>query len=437
MASTEDTPVIEKKKWTLGQEQELRLEISNKENLRVKLVTGTAEVFGTELGKDVWYVFSDQKLAIYTWHGCELIGEGSCTVDYVAEETPMNSYINIHTALEGLRDKSEKDNVPGPKVLIVGPKDSGKTSLAKILLSYAVRQNRAPIFIDLDPCEGSVTMPGSLTATPLKQLLDIELGLANLLSLTTEDDVSPQPLVYYFGYSSPAEKTKLYQLYVERLGDMVAKRLASVKENRVSGCIIDSCGLADEIGTEVHRHTIETLKVNVVIVVGHERLYSDLMRSCKDSDVTILRLPKSGGVVNRDPSLMRYIQMKRIREYFYGCPNFELSPSPNLVKFDELNIYKVGQGKLAPSSALPVGMDRKVSETQLSKVEIGEHLLHAILAVCNSDTPDESLVGASTHGFVYISEIDMTKQTMTLLMPCPGRIPKKFLMMGDFRWIES
>ncbi|KAJ9052734.1 Cleavage polyadenylation factor subunit clp1, variant 2 [Entomophthora muscae] len=351
----------------------------------------------------------------------------------------MNSYINIHLALEGLRTKSAADNTKGPRVLIVGPKDSGKSSLAKILLSYAVRQGREPVFIALDPNEGSITMPGCLSAIPLKHQLDVELGMANVLSATSEDDAVPQPLVYYYGYPSPADNIKLYHIQVDRLGEMLNKRLESDKENRVSGCIIDTCGLADDIGFNAHTHAIKALDANVVMVVGHERLYSDLLRANKDNNnITILRLAKSGGVVNRDPVLMRHLQMKSIREYFYGCPGHDLSPSPNIVKFEDVNIFKVGEGVLAPSSALPVGMDRKVNETMLAKVELGDNLLHAVLAVCSADSQDEAvLLRANVHGFVYISEIDASKQIMTLLMPCPGRLPKTFLLMGSFRWIES
>lgn len=431
-------PIFERKNWSLTKQQELRLEVGVKENLKLKLVSGTAEVFGCELGRDAWYSFTDQKIAIFTWHGCELIAEGSCTVDYIADETPMSSYINIHLALEGLRSKSAEQGTRGPTVLIVGPKDSGKSTLAKILLSYAIRQGREPMLVALDPNEGSITMPGCLLAIPIKNQLDVEVGFSNLLSVTSEDEAVPQPLTYYYGYPSPADNIKLYQIQVERLGDMLRRRLEIDTEVRSSGCIIDTCGLADDVGFKLHMHTIKALDVDVVMVVGHERLYSDLVRANKDSKVTILRLAKSGGVVNRDPVYMRHLQMKRIREYFYGCPGHDLSPSPNIVKFEDVTIFKVGEEVLAPTSALPVGMDRKVNETMLAKVEVGEHLLHAILAVYSADSSDEAaLLHANVHGFVYISEVDMVKRVLTLLMPCPGQLPKSFLLLGSFRWIES
>jgi polyribonucleotide 5'-hydroxyl-kinase len=45
---------------------------------------------------------------------------------YIAKETPMTFYLNIHMALEQLRANAEATGEPGPKVLIVGPDDVGK-----------------------------------------------------------------------------------------------------------------------------------------------------------------------------------------------------------------------------------------------------------------------------------------------------------------------
>jgi polyribonucleotide 5'-hydroxyl-kinase len=40
--------------------------------LTSKLLTGTAECFGTELAPERPYIFTGVKSAIFTWHGCTL-----------------------------------------------------------------------------------------------------------------------------------------------------------------------------------------------------------------------------------------------------------------------------------------------------------------------------------------------------------------------------
>lgn len=42
------------------------------------------------------------KAAVFSWLGCSVSVEGDCHA-YVAEETPMISYLNVHNVLEARR----------------------------------------------------------------------------------------------------------------------------------------------------------------------------------------------------------------------------------------------------------------------------------------------------------------------------------------------
>ncbi len=57
----------------------------------------------------------------------------------------------------GIRQHAEDSQSKGPRVLLLGSEDAGKTSLAKILLGYSVRQGRTPVLVGLDPKD--VTFP--------------------------------------------------------------------------------------------------------------------------------------------------------------------------------------------------------------------------------------------------------------------------------------
>ena len=79
----------------------------------------------------------------------------------------MRTYANLHIALEQMRVSAlsyirgisvpprEKSNWDPPRVLVVGPEHSGKTTVCKILTNYAVRagQNWSPFFVNVDPSE--------------------------------------------------------------------------------------------------------------------------------------------------------------------------------------------------------------------------------------------------------------------------------------------
>jgi polyribonucleotide 5'-hydroxyl-kinase len=80
----------------------------------------------------------------------------------------MMSYANLHLAFEQMRVRARREQrgtpaLPGsleagthpPRVLVVGPENSGKTTACKIIANYAVRagQRWSPILVNLDPGE--------------------------------------------------------------------------------------------------------------------------------------------------------------------------------------------------------------------------------------------------------------------------------------------
>jgi polyribonucleotide 5'-hydroxyl-kinase len=55
--------------------------------LRLQLIAGTAEVFGTELPPTFWLSFPPAfKFAVFTWHGATIELDGVSEVAYVADE---------------------------------------------------------------------------------------------------------------------------------------------------------------------------------------------------------------------------------------------------------------------------------------------------------------------------------------------------------------
>lgn len=85
----------------------------------------------------------------------------------------MAAYANLHIAFEQMRvrvlsavhgspisdggDDPDGLNAEPPRVLVLGPENSGKTTVCKILTNYAVRagQNWSPLLANVDPSEVS------------------------------------------------------------------------------------------------------------------------------------------------------------------------------------------------------------------------------------------------------------------------------------------
>ncbi|KAH8705508.1 putative mRNA cleavage factor complex II protein Clp1 [Talaromyces proteolyticus] len=391
---------------------EWRFEIAFGSTIQVKLLTGTAELFGTELAQLQTYTFSGTKAAIYTWHGCALevnagegvalpngfapggmssegtsrgYGAGGCQSEYVAEETPMVEYANVHFALETMRQEAQTEGgKDGPRVLILGPENAGKTSLAKILTGYATKVDRQPIVVNLNPTEGMLSVPGTLTATAFRSMIDVEEGWGSSPMSGPSPVPVKLPLVYFYPMKSPLDADgNVFKPIVSKLAVSVTARMAEDDDAREAGVIIDTPGILGQ-GTpkalEIIHHIVtefsgmppvNTRMVSTILVLGSERLYSTMVKNYEqkptssasaahsDERITVVKLSKSGGCVDRDEAFMKSVNESQIRSYFFGnamasatsvalpssssssssSSKITLSPHTQQLDFDSLALY--------------------------------------------------------------------------------------------------
>ena len=94
------------------------------------------------------------------------------------------------------------------------------------------------------------------------------------------------------------------------------------------------------------------LKVNVVVVLGSERLFSDVSRrfaqahtSTGEEPIDIIKLSKSGGCVDRDEQYLRSQRYFSIRSYFFGGASFTLSPHTQTVDLASLQLLRMTDRK--------------------------------------------------------------------------------------------
>ena len=118
--------------------------------------------------------------------------------------------------------------------MVVGPTDSGKSSLCTLLTNYAVRQGWAPLLVDLDVGQGMFTVPGTIAATVVERPIHPVEGVP-----------LDAPLVYYFGSAGPGESPEHYQHLVERMAEVLHQRDLTGERGgaqRAAGAFINSMG---------------------------------------------------------------------------------------------------------------------------------------------------------------------------------------------------
>ncbi|XP_073020906.1 protein CLP1 homolog [Primulina huaijiensis] len=414
----------------LDKECELRVEVGPDAPLRLRLSSGTAEIFGTEIPPGIWLNYPPRlKFAIFSWYGATIELDGSTETDYTADETPMISYVNVHAVLDARRNRakaapSDSDTSQGPRVIVVGPTDSGKSTLSRMLLSWAAKQGWKPTFVDLDTGQGSITIPGCIAATPVELPIDPVEGIP-----------FDMPLVYFHGHVTPSVNVDLYKVLVKELAQTLERQFTGNLESRASGMVINTMGWIEGVGYELLLHAIDTLNATVVLVLGQEKLWSLLRDVYKNkANIDVVKLQKSGGVVSRNAKVRQKSRAYRIREYFYGLAN-DLSPHSSVANFSDLIIYRIGGGPQAPRSALPIGAEPSADPTRLIPVTVNQDLLHLILAVSFATEPAE-IISSNVAGFIWITDINFESKKITYLAPSAGSLPGKYLIMGSLTWYE-
>ncbi|KAF9532167.1 Clp1-domain-containing protein [Crepidotus variabilis] len=490
MSTSTDTPISEPKRWDLEPESEYRFELDPGTSLAIKLVEGQAEVFGFELAEAKVYLFgSECKAAVYTWKGCAIQVTGVPSTEYVSNETPMRIYANLHIALEQMRVRalrqvrgspvpSQEANARSdpPRVLVVGPEHSGKTTICKILTNYAVRagQGWTPFLVNVDPGEGGWAAPGTVSVAPVKGPIPTASSANPLGTAATNAPMSLAsntllPLAYWYGHPQTKRNPLLMDRMTRNLGENMNDRFELDPEGRASGLIVDTpSSYASGPSANDHRHKlinacIDAFKINVIVVVGHEKLNVEMQRSY-GANLMVVKIPKSGGVVELDSSYRDRVTNYQLHAYFYGqvikppagitngslggesLTDLVLSPSSTVINFNDIIIYRIGSDAMAPSDALPVGARRTVSEMQpvvVDPASPGSRLLNAVLALLSPQASDESerydeeVLDLTLVGFLIITNIDITTKKMTVLAPNRGSFTGRTAVVGSFEWQEQ
>jgi polyribonucleotide 5'-hydroxyl-kinase len=192
--------------------------------------------------------------------------------------------------------------------------------------------------------------------------------------------------------------------------------------------------------------------VNIILVLGSERLHSELQRRFSSytgtagEPLTVIKLDKSGGCVDRDEAFTKESREDAIREYFFGDLKRTLSPHPRNVNFDEVVVYKIYEGKVTLSQQKQKGFtDTFIADllydlpgeeeaVVYEKVEPSAMMLHSLLAVMHAAVLDQvgTIRDATVMGFVYVAEVDEKKRQLKILAPLNTSFTDKPLVWGSW-----
>lgn len=118
-----------------------------------------------------------------------------------------------------------------------------------------------------------------------------------------------------------------------------------------------------------------------------------------------------------------------------------------------MRIIRAGGIELSEGMKL-IGEAEEYSDiVKLTRAQASNDLVNCIIAVLHSiddaesDNNPDSTVVASSHvpqhlihsnvaGFVWVVQVDIDRDVLTVLAPCPGALPSKYLLLGNMKWVE-
>lgn len=375
-----------------------------------------------------------------------------------SETDAMIEWINVHGMLDTARydaSISSTANDGGPRAMVIGPDHSGKSSLVKCLTAWAVKRSRTPTIVNLDPREGILSIPGSISAVTMSSMMDVEDGWGSSpISGPTATPVKT-PLIYHFPFASPEEDAAVFKPLVTRAALAVTSRLEEDRLAKDSGIIVDTPGSlnAPKGGYDSILHIVSEFSINVLLVLGSERLYSDMVRrfanpKSAEEVVHVHRVQTTGGAVARDEAVMKQVRQHQIKSYFFGDSKTNLNPHGQWWDFGELSMYKSVDTSASGTklSFLP-GMDddddedapasSQSSTAIYEKVTPGQGMVNGIVAIkfCPGNSPQETIRDSTVMGFVYVAEVDETRKKVRFLAPHPSRWGDRALVFGN--WPEG
>lgn len=409
-------------------------------------------MFGVELALKQVYTFTGTKGAIFTWTGCQIEVTGNAESEYIGEETEYAvEWLNVYGMLETLRTQNQSD---GPRVLVVGPDAVGKTSLVRSLAAWQARTGQIPTVLNLDPREGLLAPPGSLTAVTVDSQMEVDSGYG--IAPLSGPTLSPvrTPLIYHFPYQSPTEKPDVYKAVITRMALSVMNKLEHDITAKRSGIIVDTPGSLNDPKSnyDLIAHAVSELSINVVLTIGSERLSSDLSRrfgtsKTPDETVTVLRVAKPGGAVERDGAFMKQVQKEQIRNYFFGQAN-SLNPHSHSSSFADMPLFGAksasAQHSFAPGNDdddeydVPFAVQPVTGNAAFEKVTPSSAMTNSLVAIkfCDGKSDEQIVRDSPVMGFLYVAEVDEVRKRVRFLAPHPQRWGDRALVWGS-GWPEA
>ncbi|RNF09736.1 putative pre-mRNA cleavage complex II Clp1 protein [Trypanosoma rangeli] len=371
----------------------------------IVLVDGTASVYGAPLKRNVRYNFPRCGIPVASPLTCRLHVEGefTATVDF------LNSAVDdIHAVLDLARteatmsndaSRDSHDEAPrGPRALIIGGQNTGKSSLCRALANLATCDKKYGVaLVDADVGQQGIACPGSIATAFIENYIPVDDGFNTMM-----------PLTFFFGDKIVnASSRKRYLDICAFAAQAIDSVCMSKPQYATGGVIVNTMGWTTGIGRDVLFELVSVFSITHVVVCGFEEdLAEEVRKTAVGRSITLLRYPKQPHIFERGPSELSESRTKQLVTYFKGTLRTPLSPYRGVAFVKDVQF---------------------VNALTLEVLSWQEVAPLSLVAVSWSDSL-ESVDEANIAGFIVPLEIG--RKFFSFLSPASGSLPKPFLLVS-------
>ncbi|RNF14038.1 putative pre-mRNA cleavage complex II Clp1 protein [Trypanosoma conorhini] len=371
----------------------------------IVLVDGAASVYGAPLKRNVRYNFSQCGIPVASPLTCRVHVEG----DFTATVDLLSSAIDdLHAVLDLARTEAIMGNdvsrdthdegLRGPRVLVIGNQNTGKSSLCRALANLATTDGKFCVaLVDADVGQQGIACSGSIATAFIEHYIPVDDGFNTMM-----------PLAFFFGDKSVnASSRKRYLDICASTAQAIASVCISKPQYAVGGIIVNTMGWTTGIGRDVLFELVSVFSITHVVVCGSEEdLAEEVRKAVVGRSITLLRYPRQPHLFERGPSQLSESRVTQLVTYFKGTLRTPLSPYRGVAFVKDVQFLN--------ALTLEVISWQEVAPLSLAAVSWSDSL--------------ESVDEANIAGFIVLLEIG--KKFFSFLSPASGSLPKPFLLVS-------
>lgn len=295
-------------------------------------------------------------------------------------------------------DRNFSTNSFGPRVLIVGDVNTGKSYTALSLINSATRcKEFAVAYVDADVGQQGVSCPGCVSTVLVDTPQSILFPFTDLL-----------PASFFFGEVQVTARSKeRYIEYCQSCFHIFRQHAQSMHSLGAGGLVINTMGWINKLGLTILCELAVVFEVTHIVLTSEDaELEAALRQAVCGQPVEFLRVHLGNGSSKTKSGKGKAVTNRglQIKRYFEGTVERPLIPVRVCCPIKEVEFFDASTYK-----PLPLNRLRKLALCSASKL----------------DAPND-LRRSSSAGFLVILEVG--EEYVSFLSPQSGYVPKKILV---------